>query len=268
MQNFKIFLLGVLFFLSLGRADAIDVLGGLERFIDTAPGKSYAGKILLSNKESKPVSVKIYQSDYRFNSKGENYFDNPGTQTRSNANWIKFTPERIIIASGSIGTVDFSVKVPEKAELQGLFWSLLLVEPQLADDPELSVPDKNGMRVRTVSRFAVQILTTVGQTPENKSAFKFLDHQVNIINGKRYFEINAENNGLLYMRPTLWAEVFDLKGKSVGRYPGGAPQILPGCSVKYRIDITELPAGNYETLVVADTGKSDLVGARYKLKIE
>lgn len=270
MKKLKLFsLLGFFLFFLLARADAVNILGGLERFVSIAPGGSYDGKILLSNRGNpKPVSVKIYQSDYRFNSKGENYFEDAGTQPRSNSGWIKFAPERLLIGANDLGNIDFSVKVPEKSDLSGLYWSLLMIEPQGEDDPELMVPTQGGAKIRTVSRFALQILTTIGQAPENLKGFKFLDRQVNLLNGRKYFEINAENNGLFYMRPTLWAEFFDSKGKSVGRYPGGAPQILPGCSVKFRIDITDLPLGNYEALVVADTGKSDVVGARYKLKIE
>jgi len=254
-------------FLSV-QAQSLNVLGGLERFVSIAPGGKYEGTILLSNNSASPRWVKIYQTDYRFNHKGENYFDNPGTLERSNSPWIKFAPERLLIEANKTAKVDYTVQVPEKSDLKGVYWCLLMIEPQMDDDPELLSPSQQGMKVRTVSRYAVQILTTIGKAPQGLEGFKFLDRQIVDQGDKRFFEINAQNNGLFYMRPTMWAEFFDAKGRSVGRFPGGAPQILPGCSVKYRVDVTGLPDGDYEALVVVDTGQDNVTGAKYKVKIE
>ncbi len=255
-------------FLFSGRLEALTVLGGLERFVNIAPGGKYEGTILLSNNSPKPRWVKVYQNDYKFNHKGENYFEAPGTLERTNAPWIKFAPERLLIDSNKTAKIDYSIRVPEQSDLKGVYWCLMMIEPQMDDDPELLKPSHQGMKVRTVSRYAVQILTTIGKSPQGLEGFKFLDRQVVIQGEKRFFDINAQNNGLFYMRPTMWAEFFDAKGRSVGRFPGGAPQILPGCSVKYRVDVTGLPAGDYEALVVVDTGQDNVTGAKYKVKIE
>lgn len=263
----KLFL--AIFFLVFGQSCyAINILGGLERFYNVAPGEKHEGSILLNNKTDKPVNIKAYLSDFRFNHKGENFFDEPGTLPRSNAKWITFAPERLAIPAKTIGKVDFSIKVPENAGKNGVFWSVIMIEPQAEDDPELMKSTEHGFKIRTVSRFAVQIMTTFGKEKDADKKFKFVDRTVAMSQGKRIYQISARNDGEFYMRPTLWAEIFDLKGRSFGRFTAASRQILPECSTRFNIDITDLPVGEYEALVAADTGQANIVGARYKLKIE
>lgn len=246
----------------------VQILGGLERFFSSSPGQAYDGQILIKNPSKKAVTIKVSQTDYRFNSKGENFFDEPGTQKRSNAKWIKIPLERVEIPANSLGKVEFRISVPPGEELEGSFWSLILLEPMLEDDPELTAGQEQKFKIRTVSRFGVQIISRFGQNINDLSGFKFLDRKITRTDDQTIFELAAENKGVQYMRPTLWAEFFDSKGRSVGRFPGGSPQVLPGCSVKYRVNITDLPPGEYTVLVVADNGQANVVGARYKLKVD
>jgi hypothetical protein len=43
--------------------------------------------------------------------------------------------------------------------------------------------------------------------------------------------------------------------------------LYPGCTGRFQLDVSELAAGKYESLIVADNGDDNVFGARYSLEI-
>ena len=52
----------------------------------------------------------------------------------------------------------------------------------------------------------------------------------------------------------------------MGRFEAGRMGIYPGCSARFRIDLSGLPAGRYKAIVVADCGDENVFGAQYDLE--
>jgi len=244
----------------------INVLGGLGREVVLQPGGRSQGKIVLRNSDKEAREVRIYQTDYRFWSDGRSEYGEPGTTPRSNAAWLTVTPSQITIPAESVQDVHYSIQVPDNRDLSGTYWSIVMIEP-LAPlvVPQAGVDDgQSRMGLRAVVRYGVQIVTNIGDTGARD--LRFIDRQiVTDEEGHKILQLDAECLGERWLVPMLWTELYNEQGELVGRFSGGKYRIYQGCSVRYRIDLTNVPAGRYKALVVADNGDDNVFGAQYEL---
>jgi hypothetical protein len=244
----------------------ISIPGGLSRISNLETGGKSEGKILVRNGSLEPQTVKIYQTDYLFYADGRNLYEKPGADKRSNARWISFSPQRLEILPKGIGVINYQIQAPPDSKLTGTYWSVIMIEPLGKESPELSdKPEKVQVGISTVVRYAVQIITNIGGARERK--IQFLDRQLLHVNKELILQVDLENSGRLWITPTVWAELFDEKGLSIGRFQGGRVRIFPTCSARFRINLADVPKGKYSALVVADSGDDNVFGAKYQLEI-
>jgi hypothetical protein len=156
--------------------------------------------------------------------------------------------------------------VPDDARLTGTYWSILMVEPLDPGSPESSAPapkDNVTVGMRQVLRYAVQVVTHIGQTGSRK--LKFAKVQLAAKDGMRQLLVDAENTGERWLRGTLWVELYGAGGALVGRFDALRLRIYPGTSVRYTVDLAGVTAGTYKALIVIDCGGDDVFGANLNL---
>ena len=85
--------------------------------------------------------------------------------------------------------------------------------------------------------------------------------------GKRAFLLDIGNDGERLMVPMMTVELFDAQGATVGRFDAGRARIYPGCSVRAKADLTDVPPGKYTAMVLLDSGDAQVMGAQYDIKI-
>ncbi len=248
-------------------ASAVFVIGGLTREATLQPGGRTEGRIILRNNSNEPQEVKVYQTDYLFWADGRNEYGEPGSTPRSNAPWIVHTPQQLTVPPKGTGSVDYALQVPAQEGLSGTSWSVLMVEPIAAEtlEPPKAEEGKVTIGIRTVMRYAIQMVTHIGDTGARE--LKFADKQLIVEKEKRLLRLDLENTGERWLVPQVWAELYDEQGTSLGRFEGGRFRIYPGCSVRYQIDLSEVPPGKYRALIVADNGDEYVFGAQYDLEI-
>ena len=117
--------------------------------------------------------------------------------------------------------------------------------------------------VRQVTRYAVQVVTHVGQTGSRK--LKFAKVQLAAADGRRQLLVDAENTGERWLRGPLWVELYDTGGALVGRFDAARLRIYPGTSVRYIVELAGVLAGTYKALIVIDCGGDDVFGANLNL---
>lgn len=265
MKKVSWFLFLVLFLFCSHRCFSVNLLDGLEASYFVLPGSVIEGKLRLINGNQASEEIKIYQEDYLFNSDGTNSFPNPGSSPRSNAKWIKFYPERLILEPGQQGEVSYRIEVPSKGELAGSYWSLMLVEALAADDPTLTGPvdpkSKPSVGIKTQLRYGHQILTTIKDSGRHK--LKFKNGAIRKNKNRLFFDVDIENIGDLYSKPVIEMEVFDNKGVALGRLSAGSRQVLPSCSVRFSFDVTDYPSGSYTGLVIANSRDHEVTGRKF-----
>jgi hypothetical protein len=107
----------------------VSVIGELARKKTVRPGERYEGVVTVKNRGDTAAEVRLYQTDYLFYADGRNIYGEPGSAPRSNAPWITAGPAQLTVPPKGTSTFHYTVKVPEKNDLKGSFWSLLMVEP-------------------------------------------------------------------------------------------------------------------------------------------
>ena len=249
-----------------GTDAGIAVLGGLSQEETAEIGKTYQGTIRIKNLGAAPQTVRVYQTDYRFFADGRNIYGEPGKDARSNAGWITFSPSLLTIPPEEEVAVNYRVAVPDDASLKGSYWSMVMVEGMGDAKSQPAVTEKGETRIaiRHVIRYGVQLVTDIGGAGARSLK---LDARLVRADGKRLLQVDVHNTGERWLRPTLWAQLFDEKGQFVGKFNGARARVYPGTSVRKSIDLSAVPAGTYKALVVADADEDSVYGATYTLKL-
>lgn len=250
-----------------GGADAgIAVVGGLSKEKTAACGTTYQGTIRIRNLGTTPQTVRVYQTDYRFFADGRNVYGEPGKDPRSNAGWVTLSPSLLTIPPKEEAAVAYEVAVPHDNALRGSYWSMVMVEGMGDGSPQAALTTKGETRiaVRQVIRYGVQLVTDIGATGTRSLE---IDARLVRADGKRLLQVDVQNTGERWLRPTLWAQLFDARGQFVGKFNGARARVYPGTSVRKSIDLSAVPAGTYKALVVADAGEQSVYGATYTLKL-
>ncbi len=252
---------------AVSRAADIDVVGGPHEVV-MQPGGKKEGKIILRNSSDAVQEVRVFQTDYMFRCDGTTLYDKPGTCHRSNCSWITFSPQQFSIPPEETLTVYYTIQTPRDDKLTGTYWSMLMVEPKPPPEPPAPASEdgKVTLGVRTVLRYGIQMVVHIGNT--GKRDLKILDKRLSLVGGKRLLQLDIENTGERWLRPGIWAEVYDEKGAHVGRFQCNRTRIYPACSTRNCIDLSSLKAGKYQALVVVDNGDESVWGAQYALDIQ
>ena len=261
----------------------VQVIGELTREKTVQPGETFEGTISLKNTGETFCQVNVYQTDYLFYADGSNIYGEPGTAVRSNADWLSVAPNRLSIPPNEMASVYYTVRVPQIQELAsihddlqlmeslnlvGTYWSMVMVEPVRQTGPE-SIEDetrKVKMGIQTRIRYGIQMVTNVGDTGARK--IKFSDKKLIDQDGRKFLQMDIDNIGEMWLSPPLCVEIYDSQGAKVGRFESSKKRIYPGCSVRHRVDLTDVPKGKYQALVVADNGDEHVFGAKYDFGIE
>ena len=220
--------------------------------------------VLLKNTGGEPAEVKMSQTDYVFHADGRDLYGEPGTTPRSNARWISVAPSQVTIPAHEIAGVSYRVTVPPQDDLAGTYWSMLMIEP-VALPVVRAANEDTGMRVQTIVRFAVQIVTEVGNG--GGGTLRVTDKRLSLEGPKRLFLLDAENASDRVTIPAIWVELFNKEGISVGKFEGERLRVYPACSVRYHVDVSKVPPGQYTALVILDNGDDHVMGAQYDMAI-
>ncbi|MDD5712578.1 MAG: hypothetical protein PHY31_07470 [Smithellaceae bacterium] len=245
----------------------VTIVGGLSHERDVNPGETYRGVIMIKNTTDQIQEVKVYQTDYSFLADGTSSYGEAGRLERSNAKWISFSPARLAVAPQATAKVNYTVEVPAGKELKGTYWSMLMIEEIAKGSPESTgAKEKVALGIRQVMRYGIQIVTNMTTKGTTRIAFaqtRFLKE------GKeKILQVDVENTGDAWARPLLWAEIFDHEGNYVGKFEGQRLRVYPGTSVRYRLNLSDLPDGEYKAMIVADCGGDSVFGATFTLKQE
>ncbi len=257
-----LFVVAYLFVFSFSSNAGVVVLNGLTHLHDVVPGETYRGSIEIQNTNDGEQPVKIYQRDYSFNFKGEAFYDEPGTNDRTNTAWIDISPKYIVLRAKEKATISYEIKVPEDGSLTGTFWSVLMVEGEKPVDANNL---ENGLTIQTQLRYAIQIATTF-QT-EGVRNLTFYDAKISQEDGIRYLAVDIQNEGEFLFKPDVSVELFNEQGKSIGIFNSTKKKLYPNTSARFIFELIGVESGDYQTLIMADCDEEDVFGINLDLVI-
>jgi hypothetical protein len=248
-----------------GSGASVRVIGKLTQERASRPGDEYSHTITLANDGVRSTEVRLYLRDYSFQSDGSNHYGDPGGDARSNAAWVRLPSEVVTVPPESEIEVPIWVSVPRTGELGGTYWSVLMVEPVPARDLTDPTQSRDGVEVRALMRYGVQIVTEI---PGGSGQLEFFAPELIEENGEWVFTVDVRNTGNQWLRPTFRLELFDTAGKPAGRFEDSRKRIFPGSSVRFRTAVGPLASGaRYHALAVADSGREELFGLTIDLAV-
>lgn len=265
MKRLLLLILGLLALSSPSHAGVV-VIGNLARTATIKPGDAFEGVIFLKNTDKQIADIRVFQTDYLSHADGSNDYGEPGKAARSNAGWITVSPTRIKLGPGETLPVRYKGKAPADPKLHGTFWSMIMVEPNSAPaiTPE-GKADQVAVGLQTTIRFAIQIVTEIGQT--GKRSLQVQDKRIVTNEGRRALQLDILNDGERLLIPSISVELFDKGGASVGRFDVGRSRIYPACSLRAKADLNDVPAGKYAAMVLLDSGDAQVMGAQYDIEL-
>ncbi len=249
----------------------VSVLGSLANDRDAGPGEVYSGKIAVRNDSKEVAQARVYQTDYLFYHDGTNYFEEPGSTPRSNADWVQFNPAILTLSPGETGLINYVVRVPSEIEGQGLegsYWSMIMIEGIPRNSPESTLGDNERPQfgLRQITRYGVQIATHVRANANVNVSITGVELSREGL-GEPVLQLNFENSGNVLIVPETWLELYDDAGELARRVAGQQSRLYPGTSVAHRFNLSDTPAGTYEALIVVDGGDDNLFGAQYRINL-
>ena len=240
----------------------IVVLNGLTHQYDVISGETYRGQIEIQNTSDIEQAVKLYQRDYSFNFKGEAFYEESGTNERSNAGWLDISPKYLKLQPKEKKLILFEVNVPKEEQMTGTFWSVIMVEGEMPIDTNNL---DNGLNVQTQIRYAIQIATTFNN--EGERNLTFYDVNLEKENGQHFVVVDIENKGEFLFKPDVSIELFNEEGKSIGVFTSTKKKIYPDTSARFYVSLDRVQIGNYQSLILADCGDEDIFGINVDLEI-
>lgn len=201
-----------------------------------SPGEKKRFQIKLINDRDESEQIDLTLTDYRCNSSGEHFFDQPsGKAERSNASWIHLGQERVTLAPQEVRDIFYTVEVPKNENLKGSYWSVLLIEPTEAlpskDD------EKEGFKLRIKVRYAHHIVTNV---QEASPKLKVLQKEIKEISGEPYLVLHVVNQGELFINPELTFTLYDKEGKLEKTLKAQPERLYPGNPQSFYVPLKEL----------------------------
>jgi len=241
---------------------SIVVINGLTHIHQTNEGEVVKGIIEVQNTGFETKAVRVYQKDYLFSHDGKVFYNEPGSNSRSNANWIDFSPAYLELTPQQKTVINYEITIPTGQNLIGSYWSVLMVEGILPISPELP---QSGLNVSTIMRYAIQLATNIGESGTNN--LEFIEAKLDRVDGTPVGSVALVNSGERLLTPEVSIELFDETGQSVSIVKTTKKKIYPGTSTRFYLDLADLPKGNYQAVVLADCSEEDVFGLNLALSL-
>jgi len=251
------------FFIANYAWSGIAVINSLTHEYTVQAGSKYEGNIIVENTSDEDQDVRVYQHDYVFSVEEGSVYRNPGSIEKSNAEWMDYSPQFFRVPAHERSTIAYQIQIPSDDELTGTYWSILMVE---VVDPIEPTDETKFLNVRTVLRYAIQMITHIEYT--GKQELKFLNTDMSDQDSLRTLNVDIENTGNRAVRPDIFLQIYDESGTDAGIFKTIKKRLYPGTSARYQIKLNGLDAGTYKALLIADCGDEDVFGINFTLVVQ
>lgn len=279
------------------RAEAqIAVRSSLAHDFEVEPGGRASGEIRVENRGEDTAEARLYLRDYTFDASGNVEYGPAGSEPRSLARWLTFSPQRIRLRPGETRTAVFEIDLPSEAKIkgqtaaepEGTFWSMIMVEgtrrrapPENKKEGQVAFAQK--------ARYGVQV---AAHLPDGASALSFSRPSFSVPGAGSSpqaaglasqagagsasppppaLEFSLSNEGARMAEPDIWVEVYEREsGTKIGRYRAGKEaRLYPGTASRYAVPLPGLEPGKvYRAVAVAETPRRNPQGRRFTLDYE
>ena len=205
------------------------ILNGLSHEFTSELGTTVKGEIVLQNPDDQPQDVKLFKRDYTFNAEGASFFPDNGTIDRSNGTWIEVGMTFVTLQPQEEMVVNYEVTIPNEVPFDGTYWSVIIVE---GTGPIEQNPAARGLTVNTIIRYAVQVITHIGDSGIRE--LQFNDYTVVRDSVQNALYVIVENTGERLLVPDFRLELYDNDGNETAKIEAGKKKLYPNTSPNFR----------------------------------
>ena len=246
--------------ISLTATASVEVVGSLKHKYSCSPGDVLTGEIQIQNSDDTQQEVKIYQTDLLYNFENLTMYDEEESHQRSNRQWIKFSPQTVILQAQEVRYIQFEISVPPKDSICGTYWSILMVEGVTPID----TTNSSDLNITTITRYAIQMITEAADRGEGLLEFMkpiLIQEGQNLV-----LAVDILNKGERYISAGVSLELYDEDGNSVKKINTSAKGLFPTTSARFILDLAGLKSDHtYQCLIVAAGKDEDVFGLEYTL---
>ncbi|QWX84014.1 hypothetical protein H0I23_16445 [Cellulophaga sp. HaHaR_3_176] len=241
----------------------VSVVNGLTHVYSGASGDLITGEVILINYSSVEQRVKFKIGEAIYSCNESRIFSFDKTHEYSSSAWINSNVNERVLAPKEQYVLKFTIQIPKDEVLRGSFWSVLMVS---VDNPIKEEMFKNEIGLNTKIQYAVGLITNVNTVDDVNIDFNEVKSN-KALNDSKDLKISMKNNGLFSEAVTLTLEVYNQQGTKIKEYKSRRLLVFPSLCRDYQINISDLPKGEYECVLLADARES-FIGTNVKLNID
>lgn len=222
------------------------------------PGEAVQGSVELMNNGAEAIEITAYLEDWRYSKTGDGSkeFSAPQMMARSSSGWISFFPRALTIPPGGRGVVDYTVRVPLDASLDGGYYSVLFFESIVADIPS---EIEEGASIRYAARIGSLIMTDVESTVRQAATLSSSSVSSPPYSQKTQITTQLGNSGNVFIKCKGLFHIMTPDNLVAGRGELPLRYIWPGDEVSVDVEWSgSLGTGSYNVVLTYDCGE-DLV---------
>lgn len=238
---------------------SVTIINGLTHVYKGNSGDMIEGEIVLINGSDVEQRVRFMINEALFSCNANRVFTEKDPHAQSSSDWIENGAGERLLLPKERYVHRFKIRIPEDQSLKGSFWSVMMVYVEKPIKEEML---NNSIGLNTKIRYAVGLLTNVNSLDQPNLDFEQV--QLDEKSGKKALGVKLRNDGSFIEGVKLSLEVYDANGKKVKVLETDRNMVFPGVCKDYIIDISDLPEGQYECLLLAETRK-EFVGTNISL---
>lgn len=233
----------------------------------TNAGSSQTKQILVRNKGNTEQNFVFNVADWLTDENGEiKYFD-PGTVSRSCADWITVSPPLVTLQPNEATRINVTMLVPQ--DENSTKWAVMFVQSAVEQTGPTAIDKEVKMGIKISARIAIPIY----QSPTSNTLYKATVEGLNETiseDGKRTYDTKVINLGDKILNCKMFFTVSNLETAEEFTSEAIDFSLLPESSkvIKHTLDQT-LPPGQYSIAAILDYGYNDeLEGVQLDIEVK
>lgn len=250
----------MIFFTSSVSIASVEVIGSLKQVFTSNPGDIVKGQIAIQNSEEADQEVRIYQTDMLYNFQDQTFYDEIGSNKKTNGNWIQYSPKTVVLKGKETRNIEFEISLPKSDTIKGTYWSVIMIEGVMPIDTSVA----GELNIRTITRYAVQLVNEVQS--QGTGLLRFMEPTLIKEQEDLYLAVDLINEGDHYIAPDLTMELYDENGSLIKTLTAPKRGLYPTTSTRFKLDLAGVPSKKtYTAMIVAAGQGEDVFGLEYTL---
>ena len=222
------------------------------------------GEIILQNTTDKPQRIKFNLREAIYACSEDRVFSKTNAHAQSATSWFNSPNMEKELGANEKYTYRYTIDIPADENIKGSFWTVLMVsiENPIKED----IINKN-IGIGTKIRYGVGLLTHVNELDDVNLNFQNINLNEGTSTKEKSLDVTIKNDGSFIERVALTLEVYDSHGNKVTELKTKSNLIFPNVCFNYTVDLSSLPPGKYECLLLADS-REEFTGTNLTLSID